>query len=88
VARPLRETLGAGHVIWYTVAAFRKALSAVGVDLVDARGSRNSTRILLHRFSRSPLATRAVLSTGTALLNLTGPLVGLPNQILVAGRKR
>ncbi len=88
VARPLQETLGAGHVIWYTIPALRNALDAVGVDVIDARGSRNSTRILVRRFARTPFTRRIILSAGTAFLNLTGPVVGLPNQILVAGRKR
>jgi len=88
VARPLRETLGAGHVIWYTVPALRNALDAVGVDVVDARGSRNSTRVLIRRFDRTSLPRRIVLSAGTAFLNLMGPVVRLPNQILLAGRKR
>jgi SAM-dependent methyltransferase len=88
VARPLQETLGAGHVIWYTIPALRNALDAVGVDVIDARGSRNSTRILIRRFDRTPLPRRMVLSAGTAFLNLVGPVVRLPNQILVAGRKR
>jgi 2-polyprenyl-3-methyl-5-hydroxy-6-metoxy-1,4-benzoquinol methylase len=87
VKRPLRETVGAGHVIWYTISALRNALNAIGLEVLDARGSRNATRILLARFATAPLPQRLVLSTGTAVLNAVGPLVGLPNQIMIAARK-
>lgn len=86
--RLLRETMGAGHVVWYTVAALRQALAPLGIDVVHAQGSRNWTRILVHRFKQNSFPVRAVLSAGTAALNFLGPFVGLPNQIVVAGRKR
>lgn len=85
--RPLRETLGAGHVIWYTIPALRSALKATGLTVVDARGSQNSTRILLARWANTPLPQRLALSAGTALLNSVAPLIGFPNQVMVAARK-
>jgi 2-polyprenyl-3-methyl-5-hydroxy-6-metoxy-1,4-benzoquinol methylase len=43
------ETLGGGHVVWYSPLGLRQAARRLGLEVMDLRSSRNSTRILLER---------------------------------------
>lgn len=81
------ETLGGGHVVWYSSLGLRKAAQRLGLEVMDIRSSRNSTRILLERFNHLSLPVRLVFQTATAVLNYLGAPLGRPNQILAALRR-
>jgi SAM-dependent methyltransferase len=86
--KALLETLGAGHVVWYSASGLRKAAGWLGLEVLDLRPSRNYTRILLARFNHLSWPARLLFQTATAVLNYSASPVGRPNQILAALARR
>ncbi len=82
--RPLREVLGAGHVVWLSALAVASVADYLGFRVVDLRHSANSTQVLLARFSGMSLLPRLACQAATATLNSLASPVGRPNQILAA----
>lgn len=78
------ETLGAGHISWYSSLGLQKACQRLGLKVMDMGPSCNSTRILLDRFNHLSFLSRYVFQTATALLNYLAIPVGRPNQIIAA----
>lgn len=87
IYRPFRETLGAGHVTWFSPAGLRRVAPRLGLQLLDLRASRNSTRFLLRRFSPLPLPKAILFQAATLLLNHVAAPLGRPNQLQAALRK-
>ncbi|HEX6123279.1 MAG TPA: class I SAM-dependent methyltransferase [Ktedonobacterales bacterium] len=85
-AGPFQQTLGAGHLVWYSPRAVRAAASQLHSEVVDLRGTRNSTRFLLTRWAAMPLGKRLFFQGATVGANLIAAPLGLPNQIAGALR--
>ena len=82
--RPLEETLGAGHVVWYSAQGLRATADRLGLYVMDSRGSRNQTAILTERFAALPRFKRLPSKAITIVLNRLGAPLGHPNHILAA----
>lgn len=82
--KPFIETLGAGHISWYSPLGLQTTCQRLGLRVMDMRASRNYTGILLDRFSHLFFPVRVLFQTATALLNYLAIPVGRPNQIIVA----
>jgi SAM-dependent methyltransferase len=84
--QPFRQTLGAGHVVWYTTAGLRAAATHAGLEIVDIGGSRNSTRILLARWQSARPPARWIFQFATIVVNHFARPLGRANQIHAALR--
>ena len=84
IKRPLLETMGAGHVVWYSQRSIRQAAYRLGLGVVELRGSRNSTRNLVSRWAGLPQPQRSIAQGATAVLNMVAAPLGHPNQITAA----
>jgi len=82
LSTPFRETLGAGHVVWYSGMALRATAHRLGLSVRDLRSSRNSTAILLARFAGLPSSERVPMQIATLALNNAAAPLGRPNQIM------
>jgi 2-polyprenyl-3-methyl-5-hydroxy-6-metoxy-1,4-benzoquinol methylase len=81
VARPFEETLGGGHVAWYSRGGLSRGARALGLTPVIIRASTNDNQMLIQRFSTEPPLRRALYSHATRGLNALAPWVGRPNQL-------
>jgi SAM-dependent methyltransferase len=79
---PFRETLSAGHVAWYSSRALRVAADRLRLRVLQLRGSRNSTEMLLARWADKPTLARLAFQSGTAALNYAAAPIGRPNQLI------
>lgn len=82
--RGFQETLGAGHVVWYSPRGLRATAERLGLRVIDLRASRNSSQILAARFAASPLVQRVPFQLATVLLNGMAAPLGRANQMLAA----
>lgn len=79
--RAYEETLGAGHLAWYSGRGLRLGAQALGLRVAAMSGSTNDNELLLARFARENPVKRAGYSTATVGLNLLAPALGRPNQL-------
>lgn len=86
VDRPFLETLGSGHIVWYSPLGLREACRRLGLQVIDIKFSRNYTNIYSERFKHLDFPKRQLFQTGTALLNYLAAPLGRPNQIIAALR--
>lgn len=86
VDRPFLETLGSGHIVWYSPLGLREACRRLGLQVIEITSSRNYTNILFIRFKHLAFPKRQLFHAGTALLNYLAAPLGRPNQILAALR--
>ena len=84
--KPFLETLGAGHIAWYSSRGLQEHCRSLDLQILDLRPSRNYTRILLDRFKHLPLPSRWFFQAATAILNYSAAPLGRPNQIMAALR--
>jgi 2-polyprenyl-3-methyl-5-hydroxy-6-metoxy-1,4-benzoquinol methylase len=82
--KPFKETLGAGHVLWYSPLGLQTTCQRLGLKVIDMRGSRNYTGILLDRFKHLSFPNKYLFKTGTVFLNHLAIPIGVPNQIIAA----
>jgi 2-polyprenyl-3-methyl-5-hydroxy-6-metoxy-1,4-benzoquinol methylase len=82
IRRPLLETLGAGHVCWFTPSTVVALANRFHLQVENLAGSRNSTRILMSRFIDLPVAKRWSMQAATAAVNTVAAPIGVPNQII------
>lgn len=87
VTGPFEQTLGAGHVVWYSAPALDAAATRAGFRVHDLRGSRNSTRALMSRWDAVPVTRRLLFQLATAVLNHAAVPLGRPNQLLATLRR-
>jgi SAM-dependent methyltransferase len=81
---PLLQTLGAGHIVWYSPRGIAAATERMGLHTVNVGGSRNYTRILLMRWSQKSWYTRWVFQLATIVANYLAIPLQMPNRILGA----
>lgn len=81
VRAPFMQTLGAGHVIWYSDKGLRIAMRRLGLRVVDQGGGRNYTPILLERWNHTPQPARAFAKLATTVANNLARPLGSPNRL-------
>lgn len=79
--RPFEETLGAGHLAWYSRDGLHKGAAQLGLKATTVAASTNDNELLAARFAREPAPLRTMFSMVTIGLNSIAPLVGRPNQL-------
>jgi hypothetical protein len=84
---PLRQTLGAGHLAWFTTQGLGLAAARVGLHAEVVRGTKNSTGFLLGRWHGLPAWKRLPLQAATAAANTVAAPLGRPNQVFYALHK-